>query len=40
VWGRNLTDEHIYRSDLTTSIAEQVVWDDPRTYGVRLGYDF
>ncbi|QGZ93746.1 TonB-dependent receptor [Terricaulis silvestris] len=40
LWGRNLTDEEIYRSNLTTSIAEQVVWAEPLTYGVRLGYDF
>lgn len=40
VWGRNLTDEELYRSNLTTSITEQVVWADPVTYGVRLGYDF
>jgi len=40
LWGRNLTDKRVYRSALTTSITDQVVWNDPRTYGVRLSYAF
>ena len=41
VWGRNLTDERYRRQALnSTGNAQRNVWAEPRTFGVRVGYDF
>ncbi len=40
VWGRNLTDEDVLQSLLQTNFANGVAYDAPRTYGMRLDYDF
>ena len=41
VWGRNLTDERYRRQALnSTGNAQRNIWAEPRTYGVRVGYEF
>lgn len=40
LWGRNLTDEDIKQSVLTSDFGDGVSYAPPRTYGVRAEYKF
>ena len=41
VWGRNLTDERYRRQALnSTGSAQRNIWSEPRTFGLKVGYDF
>lgn len=41
VWGRNLTDQRYRRQVLnSTGSAQRSIWAEPRTYGLRVGYEF
>ena len=42
-YGRNLTDERYVRSAFVTDgsgLAAKQAWSEPRTYGLRVKYDF
>jgi iron complex outermembrane receptor protein len=40
LWGRNLTDEDVKQSVLTSDFGDGVSYAPPRTYGVRAEYEF
>jgi iron complex outermembrane receptor protein len=40
VWGRNLTDEDVEQSVLTSDFGDGVSFAPPRTFGVRAEYKF
>jgi iron complex outermembrane receptor protein len=40
LWGRNLTDEDVKQSVLTSDFGDGVSYAPPRTYGVRAEYKF
>lgn len=40
VWARNLTDEVVFRNVSAAAQADRRAADEPRTYGVRVGYSF
>jgi iron complex outermembrane receptor protein len=41
LWGHNLSDERYRRSTLnSTGSAQKGIWAEPRTYGLKVQYDF
>jgi iron complex outermembrane receptor protein len=40
VWGRNLTNELRFRTFTPAAQADRRVADEPRLYGIRVGYQF
>jgi iron complex outermembrane receptor protein len=40
LWGKNLTDERYCLSIQPSAFTNQCIVNEPRTYGVRLGFDF